>query len=242
MTFVCSSVTNVNRVGGHVLSRDRPSGLRDRPAEFPPLLGSKLLQAMGNMDMETRCKVPARYGIMFGGDDKTLMKVMKSECGKRDFGTALQFLAVDPCSAEAYMLEKAIAGFGTNELLLYTVVVGRSNTEMTMLKKKYFDIFTRDLGSALDKDLGRNFEALILNCLQANEEAYDPNYHNASKMADDCEQLYSMGQGKFGTNEKGLFKLLCVSPPEYLQKLNLLYADKYGYTIPKVRNNDWRIC
>jgi hypothetical protein len=35
MTFVCSSVTNVNRVGGHVLSRDRPSGLRDRPAEFP---------------------------------------------------------------------------------------------------------------------------------------------------------------------------------------------------------------
>jgi hypothetical protein len=37
MTFVCSSVTNVNRVGGHVLSRDRPSGLRDRPAEFPHL-------------------------------------------------------------------------------------------------------------------------------------------------------------------------------------------------------------
>ena len=33
---------------------------------------------------------------------------------------------------------------------------------------------------------------------------------------------------KWGTDEKAFFKLLCASPPEYLEKINLAYADKYG--------------
>jgi Annexin len=194
---------------------------------------------MGSMYSDTRCKVPVRYGTMFDGDGETLMKLMKSECGKKDFGTALQFLALDPISAEAHMIRKAIAGFGTNELLLYSIVVGRSNQEITILKKKYFDIFTKDLGSALDNDLGRSFEALILNCLQANEEEYDPDgKHNNAQLEDDCEKLYKMAEGKFGTNEKGLFKLLCESPGQYMKQLSLLYAEKHGYTIPKVLENE----
>lgn len=70
-----------------------------------------------------------------------------------------------------------------------------------------------------------------MNCLQACEEEFDPDYHTEEKMAEDVDKLYEMGQGKWGTDEKGFFKLLCASPPEYLQKLNLLYADKYGYTL-----------
>lgn len=62
---------------------------------------------------------------------------------------------------------------------------------------------------------------------------YDPSYHSDVKMKEDAEKLYKMGQGKMGTDEKGMFKLLCALPTEYLQKLNLLYADKYGYTIVK---------
>jgi hypothetical protein len=91
----------------------------------------RLLVAMGSMSAETRCMVPIKYKQMF---DKKLKDVMKSECGKKDFGTALQFLAQPPDAAEAGMIHKACSGFGTNELLLATILCGRSNKEMILLK------------------------------------------------------------------------------------------------------------
>jgi hypothetical protein len=96
------------------------------------------------------------------------------------------------------------------------------------------------LGKALDKEMGGDFEKLIFTCLQATEETYDPGFHNAEKMKEDAEKLYKMGQGKFGTDEAGLFKILCASPPEYLQKLNLIYAEKYGYTLVKAMETEFR--
>ena len=43
---------------------------------------------------------------------------------------------------------------------------------------------------------------------------------------------------KWGTDEKGLFKFFCSAPPEHLKKLNLIYADKYGYTLLKVMEKE----
>lgn len=86
---------------------------------------------MGGLTPEKRCMVPIRYKEMF---DKKLQDVMKSECGSRDFGTALQFLAVDPVETDCMIIDKACKGFGTDELLLFTVVCGRSNKEIEILK------------------------------------------------------------------------------------------------------------
>lgn len=93
---------------------------------------------------------------------------------------------------------------------------------------------TKDLGRKLDGELGGALEQLTFNVLQAAEEVYDPSHHNDSKIALDVASLYKMGQGKFGTDEKGLFKILCAAPPEYLKKLNLVYADKHGFTLAKM--------
>jgi Annexin len=192
----------------------------------------RLLKAMGSMSPETRCKVPIRYQEVY---HKNLESVMKSECGKKPFGTALQLLAVNPVEADCdYLIDRACQGAGTHELLLFTILGGRSNKEMELLKKKYFALKTKDLGRVLDAELGGTLESLVLNVLQAAEETYDPQYHTAAKLAEDAEELYKMGQGKvFGTNERGLFKILCARPAEYLTKLNLVYADKYGYTLTK---------
>jgi annexin A7/11 len=107
-----------------------------------------------------------------------------------------------------------------------------------LLKKAYFDMTTKDLGRKLDSELGGNLEQLIFNVLQASVETYDPHYHTDAKMKDDIEKLYKMGQGKMGTDEKGLFKLLCPMPPEYIQKVNSAYADKYGYTLVKTMEKE----
>jgi hypothetical protein len=147
---------------------------------------------MGSMSPETRCKVPLRYKEMY---EKDLKALMKSECGSRDFGTALQFLAVNPVEAECDMVKKACKGLGTNEGLLYPIICGRSNKEMEILKKKFFDVYTEDLGRVLDSELGGDFEKLIFNALQASEEAYDPDFHTEDKQKEDAEALYKMGEG-----------------------------------------------
>jgi Annexin len=97
---------------------------------------------MGSQSAETRCKVPLRYKELFGKD---LKSVMKAECGSKDFGLALQFLAQDPVSAECDMIMSACKGLGTKEKLLGTIICGRSNAEMNLLKKKFFEIHTKDL-------------------------------------------------------------------------------------------------
>ncbi|KAL7564462.1 hypothetical protein ACA910_001556 [Epithemia clementina (nom. ined.)] len=198
----------------------------------------RLIKAMGGMTPEMRCKVPYRYKELFG-DSKTLKEVMKSECGKRDFGKCLQFLAVPPHVAECDMIHMACKGAGTNEKLLTTIITGRSNAEMELLKKTYFDLHTEDLGRVLDRELGGHFEHLVFNCLQASEEVFDPEYHTEDKAKEDATALYEMGQGKWGTNEKGLFKVLCAMPPKHMAAVNRIYAEEYGYTLPMVMQKEF---
>jgi hypothetical protein len=47
-----------------------------------------------------------------------------------------------------------------------------------------------------------------------------------------------MGQGRWGTNEKGIFKILCASPPQHLENVNRAYADKYGFTLWKAMEKE----
>jgi Annexin len=227
-------------------------------------INRQLIKAIGATTPDERCLVPIRYKALFG---KELVDVMKSECGNKDFGTALQFLAVDPVTAECMMINAACKGAGTDELLLGTLICGRTNEEMDILKvrrsfgypdvyleqrslglsltiallfpillqKKYFAVHNKDLGRKLDGELGGALEHLIFNVLQAAEEKYDPDFHNESKMVADVATLHKMGQGKIlGTDERGLFKILCAAPTEYLTKLNTMYADKHGFTLVKV--------
>jgi hypothetical protein len=92
---------------------------------------SALIQAIGRCSPELRCVVPTRYEEMF---EKKLQNVIQSECGNKDFGIALQFLSVDPVEAECDMIDRACKGFGTDELLLLTIICGRTNAEIDLLK------------------------------------------------------------------------------------------------------------
>jgi hypothetical protein len=66
-----------------------------------------LLKAMTGMTPDQRMFIGRRFEQMF---NKDLEKLMKSECGNRAFGTALQYLALDPVSAECEMIKDATKG------------------------------------------------------------------------------------------------------------------------------------
>jgi annexin A7/11 len=75
-------------------------------------------------------------------------------------------------------------------------------------------------------------------CLEEGEEEYDHDKHNDSKAEEDAERLHEMGEGRLGTNERGLFRLLCTAPPKHLQAVNEKYKQKYGHDLIEAIKNE----
>jgi predicted Rdx family selenoprotein len=97
----------------------------------------------------------------------------------------------------------------------------------------YFQKYTQDLGKVLGSELGGQMERITFNCLQGAEEAYDPQFHTADKAVEDADVIHKKGKGRWGTDEKGIFKIVCAAPKEHLENINKVYSDKFGYSLQK---------
>jgi hypothetical protein len=183
-----------------------------------------IIATLGSKDMKERYLIAFRYKQKYG---KELYDLMKKE-NSGDFGTLTELLALPIPEAEAKIIRVATKGMGTNEKLLYSVICGRSNEEIELLKKAYYRRYNKDLSILTASELGGDLEKLAMCCLQGMEEKFDPSYHTASKAEDDAKAFYKAGQGKkFGTDEKTLFEIICKAPPEYITMINLAYVNKY---------------
>ena len=189
----------------------------------------KTIDALATQDATTRYYMAIRYKELYAVE---LQEIMKKEFSG-DLGLALRWLAMPADQAEAKMIKEASKGVGAQVNVIWSTLVGRTNEEMTRLKKTYFDMYSKDMGKLLSHELTGDMERLIFNCLQASEEAYDPQFHTAEKAKEDAEIIHSLGQGRWGTNERGLFKIICASPKEHLENISAAYADTYGYTLRK---------
>merc|ERR1712038_995615 len=190
----------------------------------------RLIASLGSTTPEDRVKIAIRYKDTY---DKDLVDAIDDETGG-DFGEAMEFLAMDPVQAECKMIKKSCKGIGSDATLLSSILCGRSNRDMELLKKTYYKMYTEDLAGKIGDELNGDNWVIASSCLQAAEEPYDPDYHTQEKAGEDVEKIYETGQGKwFGTDEKEMFKVIALSPPEYLKLVNFEYADKYGYTLVK---------
>jgi len=192
----------------------------------------RLIAALGSKAPTERVKIYHRYKELNPrkGD---LQAVMKKE-EKGDFGFALQCLSLPPDLLDVFLVRQSTRMAGTREDHLFPLVCGRSNADIDHLKKMYFKIHDKDLGQLVESELTGDFERLALSCLQGGEEEFDVEVHTDDRAKEDAEKFHDAGQGKvFGSDEKGLFRILCFSPPAHLKAVNLAYAEKFGYTLFK---------
>lgn len=63
-------------------------------------------------------------------------------------------------------------------------------------------------------------------------------FHTNDRAAEEAEIIHKKGQGRWGTDEKGIFKILCAAPPEHVDNISTIYADKYGYTLMKAMETE----
>lgn len=188
-----------------------------------------IIDTLGSKNTIERFLIAFRYKEKYGQELKELMK--KENHG--DFGFLTQLLALPAPEADAKIIRKATKGLGTTDELLWTVICGRSNEEIQMLKKIYFGRYNKDLISLINSESSGDLKKLYLACLQGIEDKFDPSYHNVSKAEEDAVEFYKNGQGRWGTDEKALFFTLCKSPPEYLKMVDDAYVSKYNVNLEK---------
>ncbi|DAZ94309.1 TPA: hypothetical protein N0F65_012078 [Lagenidium giganteum] len=188
-----------------------------------------LIKVIGSRSPDERTKIALRYKDMF---NKDLIDVVRSETSG-DFGFLLRLITMPLPQTESYILYKATDGIGTTEQLIYPVMMGRSNEEMSILKKAYFEKYNKDLAVVLNSELSGDFRKVILAALNEPLVEYKSSFHTTAKAEEDAEKLYKVGEGKWGTDEEPFIKILLSSPPQYLELLNKTYNEKYGHGIVK---------
>lgn len=188
-----------------------------------------LTTVLGNKSPDQRSLIGERYKQLFG----TSLKALVNSETSGSFGKLLSLIASPLPEAEAELLHQATKGAGTTEKYIFPIVVGRTNTEINILKKTYFDIYNEDLSVRLNSELGGDFKKVVLASLQGALVDFNAAFHNAEKAEQDADALYAAGQGKFGTDEEAFIKIIVTSPPEHLRNVNAIYAKKYNYTLIK---------
>lgn len=172
----------------------------------------KVIDALATQDATKRTYIAIRYKELYSTD---LSELMKKEFSG-DLGDALEFLSLRPDKAEVKMLRRATQGVGASVKVVWSIMVGRTNEEIERLKKVYFEVCTKDLGKMLASELHGEMERLVFTCLQGGEEVYDPQFHTVDKAIEDAEIIHKKGQGRWGTDERGIFKIIAASPKEHL--------------------------
>jgi hypothetical protein len=121
----------------------------------------KVIDVLATKDATERYKLSVRYPELYSGSKHSnLAELMKHEFS----GTlklALAMLAMPLDEAECYMLKKAADGVGCNVHVVYSVLCGRTNEELSLVKKNYFKLYTKDLGQVMASELHGDMERYV---------------------------------------------------------------------------------
>jgi hypothetical protein len=121
-----------------------------------------LVKLIGPLTANDRGLVSLRYKELHG---QTLRELVKSETSG-SFGYLLQLICFSLPQAEAYILFHAMKGAGTSDHLLYSVLMGRTNDEIGLVKKAFFDMYDTDLSVAISGEVSGEFLAVLTKALQ----------------------------------------------------------------------------
>jgi len=119
--------------------------------------------------------------------------------------------------ADAHTLRTAMKGWGTDEQAIIDVLCKRSNKQRQAITEAYKKEFGRDLIADLKKELGGNFEDVIIALMMPTVEYCAKQCHKAIK--------------GLGTNEDLLVEILCSRPADEVKEIAAAYEEKYGNSL-----------
>eukprot|EP00058_Branchiostoma_floridae_P024868 XP_002610358.1 hypothetical protein BRAFLDRAFT_120055 [Branchiostoma floridae] len=168
-----------------------------------------ILELLAERSNAQRQKIKLQFKTMYGKD---LISDLKSELSG-DFKESVMALFVPTTEYDAWCLNNAMVGLGTNEEVLIEILCTRTNEEIAEIVRVYRDKFHRDLEKDVVGDTSGHFKRLLVSMTTANrDEVKEVDLEKAKKEA---KELYKAGEKKWGTDESEFNRILaCRSFPQ----------------------------
>lgn len=162
---------------------------------------------------------------------KNLFDDLKSELSG-NFEDAVIALFYTPIDYDCYQLRKAMKGIGTNEDTLIEILATRSNERINFIKKRYNEMYNRDLVKDVESDTSGFFREILKKLL----EGIRPNnpYPDEQECSRNAKELYDAGMQKKGKEQIAFMYILTQKSREELALISKIYYKWYSKTLMQV--------
>uniref|UniRef100_A0A668AMZ6 Annexin n=1 Tax=Myripristis murdjan TaxID=586833 RepID=A0A668AMZ6_9TELE len=167
-----------------------------------------IIDLLGSRSNKQRVPLLRTFKTAYGKD---LIKDLHSELSG-DFRKLVMAMLKTPAELDAYELNSAIKGAGTDEACLIEILSSRSNAEIKEITSVYKREYKKSLEDAISGDTSGHFRRLLISLAQA---------------------LYAAGENKLGTDESKFNAILCARSKPHLRAVFHEYQQMCGRDIEK---------
>ena len=154
---------------------------------------------------QQRVEIKNKYKALYGKD---LIKELKSELSG-SFEDAIIGLMYSQVEYDARLLYKAMHRLGTDEGVLIEIIVTRSSQQLREIKEVFQREYKKDLVKYVESETSGHFKKVLVAILQC--QRHDNNFPVDQNICNvEAQQLYSGGEGRWGTDE-GIFTKIFAS-------------------------------
>uniref|UniRef100_A0A672HE63 Annexin n=1 Tax=Salarias fasciatus TaxID=181472 RepID=A0A672HE63_SALFA len=186
-----------------------------------------IIDLLGSRSNKQRVPMLRAYKTSYGKD---LVKDLHSELSG-DFRKLVMAMLKTPAEFDAYELNSAIKGAGTDEACLIEILSSRSNAEIKEINRIYKTEYKKKLEDAISGDTSGHFRRLLISLSQGNRDERETVDISLAKQ--DAQALYAAGENKLGTDESKFNAILCARSKPHLRAVFLEYQKMCGRDIEK---------
>ncbi|CAN9499746.1 unnamed protein product [Ophioblennius macclurei] len=186
-----------------------------------------IIELLGSRSNKQRVPMLRAYKTSYGKD---LIKDLHSELSG-DFRKLVMATLKAPAEFDAYELNSAIKGAGTDEACLIEILSSRSNAEIKEINRIYKTEYKKSLEDHISGDTSGHFRRLLISLAQGNRDERENVDISLAKQ--DAQALYAAGENKLGTDESKFNAILCARSKPHLRAVFLEYQKMCGRDIEK---------
>ena len=181
-----------------------------------------IIRVIASTNNQERALIRRLYNQKYNED---LVKRLQSELsGNLQEACIGSFMT--PTEYDAYCLNCAIKGLGTNEGVLNEIIGSRTPQELQAIKQVYAANYGEMLENAVAGDTSGEYQKLLLALLQGQRSnAAQPDMAGCQQ---DAAALYQAGEGKWGTDENTFIRIFSTRSPAELALINQYYKQSAG--------------
>ncbi|XP_072045541.1 annexin A13-like [Amphiura filiformis] len=184
-----------------------------------------VIDVLTSCNNEQRQLIAQAYKQKYGKD---LIKVLKSELSG-DYEDVVVHLVEPSAEYEAWLMNEAISGLGTEEDVLIEILSFRNKTQLEGVRKAYKNKFGKTLAEDIDSDTSGNFQKLLLKLMK--EDRDEPHVVVESFAKSDARFLHQEGEDRLGTDDDFFMSVFTSRSWDQLAAACKAYEEIYGKTM-----------